>query len=295
MAEFVLTCSSTVDMPESFFKERGIPFICYYFIMDGKEYPDDLGKTMSFEEFYRRLDAGAMPITTQINMDRFIEFFEPFLKEGKDVLHVEMSSGLSGTFNSCRMAQEELEQKYPERKIRVVDSLCASSGFGLLVESAADLRDQGMDIDAVYNWLQENRLHVHHWFFSTDLTHYRRGGRISAASAAFGTLLHICPVMNMDYKGAIVPRKKTRGKKNAIREIVEKMKEHAWGGTNYSGKCYICNSDCEEDARALASLVEAEFPNIKKPIPITTIGTVIGSHSGRGTVAVFFFGDKRVD
>lgn len=251
-------------MPESFFKERNIPFICYYFRMDGKEYPDDLGKTMPFEEFYRRLDNGALPVTSQINMDRFIEFFEPFLQAGKDVLHVEMSSGLSGTFNSCRMAQEELMQKYPERKLKIVDSLGASTGFGMLVETAADMRDQGMDIDSIHAWLEENRLRVHHWFTSTDLSHYRRGGRISAASAAFGTLLHICPVMNMDYKGTLVPRKKVRGKKNAIREIVEMMKLHAENGVNYSGKCYVCHSGCEDDARTLTGLVESAFPNLKK-------------------------------
>jgi DegV family protein with EDD domain len=193
------------------------------------------------------------------------------------------------------MAKEELDQKYPERKLKIVDSLGASSGFGLLVDTAADLRDQGMDIDAIHAWLEENKLNVHHWFTSTDLSHYRRGGRISATSAAFGTLLHICPVMNMDYKGSLIPRKKVRGKKNAIREIVEMMKAHADGGANYSGKCFICHSACEDDARTLAELVESAFPNVKKPIRINSIGTVIGSHSGPGTVAVFFFGDKRVD
>jgi DegV family protein with EDD domain len=295
VADFVLTCSSTVDMPESFFKERNIQFLCYHFHMDGKEYPDDLGKTMSFEEFYRRVDNGALPVTSQINMEQFMGFFEPLLQAGKDVLHIEMSSGLSGTFNSCRMAKEELDQKYPERKLKIVDSLGASSGFGLLVDTAADLRDQGMDIDAIHAWLEENKLNVHHWFTSTDLSHYRRGGRISAASAAFGTLLHICPVMNMDHKGTLVPRKKVRGKKNALKEIVEKMKEHAQNGVNYSGKCFISHSDCEDDARAAAELMQKEFPNLKEPIRINCIGTVIGSHTGRGTVAVYFFGGKRVD
>ena len=144
-------------------------------------------------------------------------------------------------------------------------------------------------------WVEGNKLNVHHWFFSTDLTHYRRGGRISAASATMGTLLNICPLMNMNHEGKLIPREKIRGKKRVISEIVKRMEEHAEGGTNYSGKCFISNSACYEDARMVADLVEEKFPQLNGKVMINSVGTVIGSHTGPGTVALFFLGDKRTD
>jgi len=206
-----------------------------------------------------------------------------------------MSSGISGTFNCARIAREELLEKYPDRAIYLVDSLGASSGFGLLVDTAWDMKAGGGSAEEVFSWLEENKLNLHHWFFSTDLKHYRRGGRISSASAAIGTLLNICPLMNMNNLGELKPREKVRGKKHVIREIVEKMREHAQNGTAYSGKCFISNSGCPEDAQAVAELVEAEFKSINGKIMINSIGTVIGSHTGPGTVALFFWGDRRID
>ena len=193
------------------------------------------------------------------------------------------------------MACEQLLQKYPNRKLVVVDSLAASSGYGLLVDMAADLRDGGGTLEDVQAWVEENKLNVHHWFFSTDLTHYKRGGRISAASATVGTLLNICPLMNMNYEGKLIPREKIRGKKHVISAIVQKMEEHAQNGANYSGKCFISNSACYEDARMVADLVEQKFPKLNGKVMINSIGTVIGSHTGPGTVALFFVGDKRTD
>jgi DegV family protein with EDD domain len=282
-------------MPPTFFESKGIPFICYHFELDGTVYPDDLGKTISFREFYDRIDAGSMPVTSQVNVEEFKKFWEPFLAEGTDLLHIEMSSGISGTFNCARIAREELLEKYPDRAIYLVDSLGASSGFGLLVDTAWDMKAGGGSAEEVFSWLEENKLNLHHWFFSTDLKHYRRGGRISSASAAIGTLLNICPLMNMNNLGELKPREKVRGKKHVIREIVEKMREHAQNGTAYSGKCFISNSGCPEDAQAVAELVEAEFKSINGKIMINSIGTVIGSHTGPGTVALFFWGDRRID
>lgn len=295
MTNYQITCSSTADMPPSFFESKGIPFICYHFEMDGKVYPDDLGKSISFKEFYERIDAGSMPVTSQINVEEFIAFFEPILAGGVDLLHIEMSSGISGTFNCARMAREELLEKYPDRKFYLIDSLAASSGFGLLVDTAWEMQNSGATIDETAAWLEENKLNLHHWFFSTDLKHYKRGGRISAASAALGTLLHICPLMDVNSEGKLIPRAKIRGKKNAIREIVNKMKEHAQGSLGYSQKAFICHSDRLEDAETLAELVKTEFKHIKGDILINSIGTVIGSHSGPGTVALFFWGDKRTE
>jgi DegV family protein with EDD domain len=157
------------------------------------------------------------------------------------------------------------------------------------------MRDGGATIEDVYTWVEEHKLNVHHWFFSTDLTHYKRGGRISATSAIVGNLLNICPLLNMNSEGKLIPHAKVRGKKHVITEIVEKMKIHAENGLEYSGKCFISNSACYDDARKVSDLVEENFPNLNGPVMINSVGTVIGSHTGPGTVALFFFGDKRTD
>lgn len=295
MEQFVLTCCSTADMSADYFASRHIPYVCFHFTMDGKEYPDDLGKSMPFPEFYSRIAAGAAPTTSQVNEQQFEEFFEPFLKEGKDILHVSLSTGLSGTYNSATLARSALLEKYPERKIRLIDSLGASSGYGLLVDTLADKRDEGMALDDAATWAEAHKLNVHHWFFSTDLTSYLRGGRITKTSFIVGSLLNICPLLNMNHLGQLIPRTKYQGKKRVCKEIVERMKEHADDGLAYSGKCFISNSACEADARYVADMVEAAFPNLNGKVVINSVGTVIGSHTGPGTVALFFFGDKRVD
>lgn len=295
MLDYILTCCSTADMPYDYFKKRNIPFVCFHFVLDGKEYPDDLGRTVSFKDFYNKIAAGATPTTSQVNVGQFVEFFEPYLKEGKDILHISLSTGLSGVYNSAVTAREELLKIYPERKIMIVDSLGASSGYGLLTDMAADMRDNGAALEEVHAWVEENKLNVHHWFFSTDLTSYKRGGRISAASATMGTLLNICPLLNMSYDGKLIPRRNIRGKKHIITEIVHMMEIHAKDGLNYSGKCFISNSACEEDARRVADLIEEKFPALNGRVMINSVGTVIGSHTGPGTVALFFFGDRRED
>ena len=295
MNKFMLTCCSTADLPYEYFQARKIPFVCFHYMLDGKEYADDLGQTISFAEFYRRIEAGAMPTTSQVSVGQFIGFFEPFLKNGQDVLHVSLSSGLSGSYNSAVVARDQLLEKYPDRKISIVDSLGASSGYGLLMDMLADMRDRGEGIEEVHAWAEENRLKVHHWFFSTDLSHYKRGGRISAAAAIMGSLLNICPLLNMSYDGKLIPRKKVRSKKRVIEEIVHMMEAHAIDGAAYSGKCFISNSACYDDARKVADLVEAKFPRLNGPVMINSVGTVIGSHTGPGTVALFFVGDKRED
>lgn len=295
MSNFILTCCSTADMPYEYFQKRSIPFVSFHFNIDGKEYLDDLGQTMSFEEFYSKIEGGAMPTTSQVNVGQFIEFFEPYLRDSKDILHISLSTGLSGSYNSACIAREELLSRYPDRKIMIVDSLGASSGYGLLTDLATDMRDSGATIEEVYTWVEENKLNIHHWFFSTDLTHYKRGGRISATSAVVGNLLNICPLLNMSYDGKLIPRVKIRGKKHVIEEIVNKMKMYADNGLQYSGKCFISNSACYDDARKVADLVEKNFPNLNGRVMINSVGTVIGAHTGPGTVALFFVGNKRVD
>lgn len=295
MNKFVLTATSTADMPLDFFQKRDIPIVNFHYMMDSVEYPDDLGQTMSFDEFYRRIEAGAMPTTSQVSVGQFIDFCEPFLKKGLDVIHITLSSGLSGSYDSALTAKEQLSEKYPDRQIYLVDSLGASSGYGLLLDMAADLRDKGASAAEIYEWVEQNKLKIHHWFFTTDLSHLKRGGRISSTAALMGTLLGICPLMNMSYDGKLIPRHKIRSKKKVIEETVNMMVLHAENGTGYSGKCFISQSACVEDARSVASLVEAKFPKLNSPVIINSIGTVIGSHTGPGTVALFFFGSKRED
>ncbi|MCC8050372.1 MAG: DegV family protein, partial [Clostridiales bacterium] len=237
---------------------------------------------------------GADTRTSQVNVEEFMKYFRPFLEQGLDVLHVSLSSGISGTFNSACIARDMLKEEFPERKLLVVDSLAASSGYGLLMELLADMRDAGSSLEELYDWTLKNRLTIHHWFFSTDLTFFIKGGRISKTSGFIGSVLNICPLMNVDDEGKLIPRSKIRGKRAVIKKLVEQMKEHAVDGLNYSGKCYMCNSACYEDARAVADLVEAAFPKLDGPVQINDIGTTIGSHTGPGTVALFFVGDERV-
>lgn len=293
MNDYVLTCCSTADMTDGYFKQRDIHYVCFHYKMDGETYPDDLGKSMSFEEFFGRMSSGSQPKTSQVNVEEYIGFFEPFLQQGKDILHVSLSSGISGTYNSANVAQQQLALMYPDRKIEIVDSLGASSGYGMLMDLLADKRDDGASLCEAKAWAEKNKLFVHHWFFSTDLTFYIKGGRISKAAGMLGTLLKICPLLNMDTAGHLIPREKIRSKKKVIIETVKKMEEHAAGGTDYSGKCFISHSACEEDAHAVADLVEKKFPKLNGSVLINSVGTVIGSHTGPGTVALFFVGDER--
>lgn len=293
MNDYIISCCSTADLSERHFSARDIHFICFHFYLNGRHYADDLGKSISFPDFYRAMAEGAETKTSQVNEDEFTAYFTPFLEAGKDILHVCLSSGISGVYNSAVLAQKKLREQFPDRKIYVVDSLGASSGYGLFMDALADRRDEGMDVDALYRWAMDNRLRLHHWFFSTDLSFYVKGGRISKASGWFGTVLRICPLLNMDDAGRLIPREKVRTKKKVIARIVEKMKEHAEGGLNYSGKCFISESACMEDARAVADLVEQTFPHLNGKVLINSIGTTIGSHTGPGTVALFFWGDER--
>ena len=293
MAEYVLSCCSTADLSKEWFARRNIQYLCFHFSLGGKDYVDDLGETVPPKELYRRMLAGEDSKTTQFNVWEYEEAFEKNLKAGKDVLHLTLSSGISGTYNSACAARDELAERYPDRKIYVVDSLAASSGYGLLMEALADMRDAGAGIDEVYQWAEENKRNLHHWFFSSDLTFFIKGGRVSKTAGFFGSIMGICPLLNVDYEGKLIPREKVRSKKKVIRRIVEKMEEHAQGGLDYSGKCFLSHSECLEDARAVAQLVEEKFPNLDGKVEIYPIGAVIGSHTGPGTVALFFWGDQR--
>lgn len=295
MSDFILSCCSTADLSREHFERRDIRYICFHYSLDGKAYPDDLGESVPFDQFYQAMTNGAETQTSQVNAEEYIAYFTPFLEQGKDVLHLTLSSGISGSYNSANVAREELAEKYPDRKIYIVDSLGASSGYGLLMDRLADLRDEGKSIDAVRDWALENRLRAQHWFFSTDLTFYIKGGRVSKVSGWFGTMLNICPLLNVNNEGKLIPRSKLRGKKAVIREIVSRMEQFAENRAEYSGKCFISHSACYEDARAVADMVEEKFPRLNGRVLINSIGTTIGSHTGPGTVALFFWGDERTE
>lgn len=294
MSDYVISCCSTADLERAHFEKRNISYICFHFSLNGKYYPDDLGKSVPFSAFYEAIRDGAETKTSQVNMDEFVAYFERFLKAGKDILHVTLSSGLSGVINSAQLARAQLQEKYPDRKIVILDSLCASSGYGLLMDALCDLRDAGKPLEEVKSWAEKNRLRLNHWFFSTDLSHYVKGGRISRAKGRIGNMLHICPLLNMDAQGCLAPQENVRTKRKVIARIVEEMTLLADNGTGYSGKCYISHSDCIEEAQKVAALVEETFPHLNGRVELNNVGTTIGSHTGPGTVALFFWGKERV-
>lgn len=290
--EFILSCESTVDVPYSYMEKRNIPVLFYSYVVDGKAYPDDMGRDPeALPRFYEFLNEGKLPSTSQINEFNYMEFFEEQLKKG-DLLHLAFGSGMTPSVKNAEKAANTLREQYPERKITVIDTTCSSSGYGLIVDAAADMRDNGSSMEEITEWVLANRKKIHHQFYSTDLKYFRRSGRVSGASATIASILGICPLMRLDDTGHIIAYDKVRGKKNAIKETVKVMEEHAQDGKNYSGKCFISHSNCIEDAKATRDLIKQLFPKIKC-IEIFDIGTIIASHTGPGTVAIYFFGDER--
>lgn len=291
--EFILSCGSTVDLPYSYLEQRQIPVIFYTYTVKGEEYVDDMGRNPdALPQFYKFLAEGEIPTTSQINKFRYYDFFGEQLQKG-DLLHIAFGSGMSASVFNAMDAADELREKYPGRKIMVIDSLCSSSGYGLLVDEAADMRDRGCSMEEVAQWVMENRKRVNHQFYSTELEYYRRCGRMSGVAATAATILSICPIMRLDDRGRIIAYDKVRGKKNAVRRTIKTMEEHAENGVNYTGKCWICHSNCLTEAEQMRQAVKEHFPKISGDIRICDIGTIIASHCGPGTVAVFFFGQER--
>ncbi len=291
MSNFQLSCESTVDMPYSYVSGRDISVAFYTYIIDGVEYVDDMGRDENaLPNFYEQLKAGKMPTTSQINHYTYLEYFEELLKKG-DVLHLAFGRGMSGSVVNAMNAAEELREQYPDRKIIVVDTLASSSGYGLLVDYAADMRDDGATMEEIEEWVLKVRLNVHHQIYATDLFHLKRGGRVSGPAAMLGTILGICPIMRLNKEGSIFAYGKARTKKKAMAETVKVMEEHAQNGYDYDGKCFICNANCIEDAQTVKAMIEEKFKNVD--VKIFDIGTIIASHTGQGTLALFYLGDDR--
>jgi DegV family protein with EDD domain len=260
------------------------------FLLDGQEYKEGFDLKLTTKEFYDQLRAGKQSSTMQVNTYEFTEFAEPFLAAGEDVLHVAFSSGLSGTFDSCNRGAEELRAKYPDRNIIVVDSLCASMGEGLLTYYADENRKAGMSLTDNAAWLESNKLNFCHWFTVNDLMHLHRGGRVSKTSAIMGSILGIKPVLHVDDDGHLILMTKVRGRGASIDALVNKLKETAHDNIA-DQMVFISHGDCIEEAELLAEKLKKTV-GIKK-FMISDIGAVIGSHSGPGTIALFFMGSKR--
>ncbi|MBQ9982969.1 MAG: DegV family protein [Lachnospiraceae bacterium] len=293
MNNYIISCCSTADLNQNFYDENQVPFACFQFFVDDVLYEDNNGKSMDFATFYQKMRDGAMTRTSQVNAEGYVEMLRPYLEKGMDVLHLTLSSGISGTYNSACIARDMLLEEFPDRTIYVIDSLTASCGFGLLVDTALEKQKEGMDIHTLNQWILDNRLKLDLWLMTSDLTYLVRGGRVSKASGAIGNLLNICPLIDLNNEGKLMVREKVRTKKKALRTQVEKMKATAQNGLEYSGKCFVSHSDCIEDAKLLASMIEEAFPNLKEPVSISSIGTVIGSHTGPGSTVICYWGEER--
>lgn len=287
MRDFIIVTDSTVDLPESMLEEQGIPVLQLNYVLDGKTYEDRKG--LSGKEFFDKLREGSMPTTSQVNPEQAKEFFEPFVKAGKNILCIGFSSGLSGTYNSERIAAEELSEEYPDAKIIVIDSLCASMGQGLLLAKALKKQREGMTLEELAQWLEENKLHICHNVTVDDLNHLYRGGRISKTTAVLGTLVQIKPIIHMNDEGKLIVIGKERGRKKALNTIVDMMGKQMEGYENEL--VMVTHGDCLEDAEYVKSQIQKKYGI--QDVVINGIGTVIGTHTGPGVVAVFCMGEKR--
>ena len=294
MSDYIVSCCSAADISPEWMEKRDLKYICFTFSLNGVEYKDDLCMTMKPAELYRRMLAGEEAKTSQVSLGEYLTHFRKYLSEGKDILHVTLSSGITDTINAANLAAQQMRDEFPDRKVIIIDSLAASSGYGLLMDYVADKRDEGLSLEELAIWTEENRLNIVHWFFSTDLTFYIRGGRVSKTAGFVGQVLSICPLLNVDFKGRLIPREKIRTKKKVMQRQLQKMIEQAENGLDYNGKCFISESD-PEAGNEFKKMVEDTFPNLKGKVQLFPSGATVGAHTGPGTVALFFWGQKRVD
>lgn len=287
---YTLSCESTVDLTLMHLTKRNIPVLPYTYIIDGVEYQDDMRAGNGLAVFYSHLIAGKMPSTSLINVERYVDFFRPLLEKG-DLLHIVFSSGLSQSASNAFKAAELLKKEFPKRKLYVVDSTCACVGYGLFVDTLADMRDSGTDIDSLYKWAQDNCRRVQHQFFSTTLTYFRRSGRISGPAALIGNLLKLCPIMHINYDGKIIAYTKVMSESKAISKTLSEIAGLIENGPEYSGKLWIGHSNYMNATTKTVEQLKIAYP--KADIRIFDIGPVIASHCGPGTLAIFFWGPER--
>lgn len=288
MSDYVIVTDSSADLPDSLVKELGVEVLPLSFTVQGKtyhNYPDD--REMDPKVFYKMLRDGEMATTSAVNVAEYTAMLEPLLQAGKDILVLAFSSGLSTTYQSSVIAVNELAEQYPDRKIYTVDTLCASMGQGLLVWHAVQEQKRGQSIEAVRDWVEENKLHLCHWFTVDDLHFLKRGGRISAATAVVGTMLSIKPVLHVDDEGHLISMGKARGRGASLTALVDHMEKTVTDVDTV----FISHGDCLADAEKVAADVKKRFGT--RDVVINNVGPVIGAHSGPGTLALFFLGTKR--
>ena len=287
---FTLSCESTTDLTLRHFNKRNVPVLPYTYMVDGVEYTDDMREGNGLALFYNQLTSGKRPTTSLINVEKYTDFFRSLLEKG-DLLHVAFGSGLSQSASNAMLAAEALKKEFPKRKIFVVDSLCACVGYGLFVDRLADLRDEGKNIEFLYDWAMNNRLKVNHQFYSTTLTYFKRSGRISGPAALIGNMLKLCPIMHLNANGKIIAYTKVMSESKAIAKTLSEIETLIDDGSEYSGKLWISHSNYINSATKVAAELKNAYP--KADVKVFDIGPVIASHCGPGTLAVYFFGAPR--
>ncbi len=285
----VIIADSCSDLPLSYIKERNIPIINYTYMVKDKEYVDDFGQSLSYEDFYDAVRTGAMPTTSQINSQIFYNAFEEYIKNGKSVIYISFSSGLTGSVNNANIAKNMILDKYPQADLTIVDTRAASLGEGLLVYYAVEMLHNGASKEEIVNWLEDNKFRLNHWFTVDDIDHLRRGGRVSGAAAFVANIMDIKPVLNIDDAGHLIPIHKAKGRKRALKMLIDKFE--AFAVEPQEQVIAISHGDSLEDAQFVANKIKEKF-NVKDVI-MNPIGPTIGSHSGPGTIALFFLGEKR--
>ena len=291
MNDYVITCSTTCDLKKEHLEKNNNPYVHFSFYINDKKYLDDFYSEVSIDDFYNLIKENDSK-TSQPDPDEYVKVFTKILDDGKDILHLELSSGISGAFNSANIAKDMIKDNYPDRKIYIVDSLSASSGFGLLVDVLDKLKNDGMNIDELYKFVIDNRININCIFYTNDLSQLIKGGRISKTAGAIGKLLNIIPIMHINKEGKLEVIEKIRGRNNALKFVVDTIKKNYKG--EYIKGFYIANSNCEDLANEAAVKLKENFTGLNDDdIKIFNIGTVIGTHTGKGTVAIFYYGEGR--
>ena len=291
MAEYIISTDTSCDFPLEYVKQHPLPLVTLFYSIDGVTGENGCPSSDVLKNFYDKMRAGSMTKTQQASIEDTEKVFREILKEGKDILHIAFSSGLSGTANAARLAAENMMEEFPERKIIVIDSLCASLGQGLLVDYALKLQQQGKNMEETAKWLEDHIQNICHLFTVEDLKYLQRGGRISKTTALVGTMIGIKPVLHVDPEGKLVSISKVRGRKQSIQALVNKMEENIGKYRDEKQPIFISHGDCIEDANYLAELVKERFGYDE--FLINDVGPTIGAHSGPGTLALFFMGETR--
>lgn len=291
MTDYIISTDTSCDFPLEYVQQHQLPLITLFYSIDGETGQNGCPSEQAIKDFYNRMRAGAMTKTQQASIEDTEKLFREIVATGKDILHIAFSSGLSGTANAARLAAEAVMADFPERRIVVIDSLCASLGQGLLVHHALCKQQEGMSLDEVAQWVRDHVQNICHLFTVEDLKYLQRGGRISKTTALVGTMIGIKPVLHVDAEGKLVSLSKVRGRKQSIQALVDKMEQNIGSWKNEKQPIFISHGDCMEDAQYLAKLVKERFGY--EEFLINDVGPTIGAHSGPGTLALFFLGETR--